>query len=102
MRNEQSVALAYCQQEGATLARINSQAKYDAMVTEVGSGGLYYLEGFDANMDENWVFDDGTPITFFNWYESTYAPGSCIAYYPGNGITEMECTARHYFLCEIR
>ncbi|XP_069134541.1 uncharacterized protein [Argopecten irradians] len=93
-------ALAVCQQEGASLARIDSQTKYDAMASMVDSlGGLYYIEGYQSGT--SWYYEDGTVMTYTNWYTSSYTPGPCVAYYPNSGITQMDCAVGHYFLCEM-
>ncbi|XP_061177655.1 macrophage mannose receptor 1-like [Saccostrea echinata] len=69
---------AACKADGpdAQLIRISNPAVYSFVVSQIDQFGIsnMYFQGSRANSWSPFLYDDGTPVTYFNW--DTGEPGS--------------------------
>ncbi|XP_062586757.1 uncharacterized protein LOC134248369 [Saccostrea cucullata] len=67
---------AVCKAHGAQLIRINSPAIYDFVVKQIKEKSIFstYFQGKRASSSAPFLYDDGSPVTYFNW--DTGEPGS--------------------------
>ncbi|XP_063399133.1 collectin-12-like [Mytilus trossulus] len=65
-------AVSTCQSQNTSLVKIDSQEKQNVLysylvVDEQFNAGHIYLQGNRVPNTSEWVFDDGTPITYLPW-----------------------------------
>ncbi len=53
---------------GYHLVSIQNQAENDWLVSTFGSSSIYWIGFSDAAQEGNWVWSDGSPVTYTNWY----------------------------------
>eukprot|EP01050_Picozoa_sp_SAG11_P009183 SAG11_NODE_847_length_6882_cov_3.352204_8_plen_136_part_00 len=66
-------------------------------------GGSVLVGGSDSNAEGAWEFDDGTPMTYFNWAggePNSWGDEDCIQMYPENGLwNDRSCTGYEGVVC---
>ncbi|CAC5415849.1 unnamed protein product [Mytilus coruscus] len=67
---------SFCAVLGGELIRISSlqRQQYIQQVTAADPTQRICIQGTDSINSPNWTFDDGTPMTYFNWDESASEP----------------------------
>uniref|UniRef100_A0A096MA76 C-type lectin domain-containing protein n=1 Tax=Poecilia formosa TaxID=48698 RepID=A0A096MA76_POEFO len=62
-----------CLSMGANLASVHNMQEYhqvQALITAASRGsGLTWLGGSDAQKDRTWLWSDGSPMLYKNWYK---------------------------------
>ena len=60
-------AVARCADQGMQLARIDSDAKRQEAIELNVETLTLNIDGTDSHSEGNWVYLDGTPLTYFHW-----------------------------------
>ncbi|VDI46873.1 Hypothetical predicted protein [Mytilus galloprovincialis] len=79
---EYAYARNICKRDGGELLRIDSQSKQDLMVRILTfTLPLRLKMTVQGTKDDagNWMFDDGKPMTYFNWNTGGGQPNNCCA-----------------------
>lgn len=66
------VAQRFCEENGGSLVKIDSQAKNDVIAKQAGKMGdwTFFLGATDEKEEGTFVWQDGSPLTYQNWSES--------------------------------
>ncbi|CAG0907592.1 unnamed protein product, partial [Cyprideis torosa] len=94
----------HCVSLGANLASFHSQPEANF----VGATGAseYWIGATDAAMEGTWVWSDGTPFDFYNWFPGAGSYGSahnCVYIVVPGGTTSMvdaQCVGGRPFVCK--
>ncbi|CAH1777581.1 unnamed protein product, partial [Owenia fusiformis] len=96
-----SEAETACNGTGSTLIVIEDSTEND-LATTLGSGTTMWI-GLEQISHKNWIWVDGTPVTFEEWDsngEKTGLTGGCVYIQPdGKWIQASSCDTQMQFIC---
>ena len=98
-----------CEQLGGYLVRIESSEENDFIkqyiLSQEAPASYYWVDGSDAFEEGAWVFNDGKPMTYFNW--SVKEPNNyarehaiCLTKRSGWDWGDYDASSRIQYICE--
>ena len=105
LRGTHQAALNYCAENGGHLARIESKDEQEFIERLTSnSNDHYWVDGSDAAREGRWMFSDGTPMSYFNWYpgEPTGPQGveDFLVVWNKNMWNDASAKSSYSFICE--
>lgn len=100
-------ARRYCRDLGADLASIHSKSELNDLQSKIReSGDMYWIGLNDREIEENWVWSDGTPVDYTPWMDNRIlnlnANEHCVVFRQSDGsFDDWSCSNLLPFICKM-
>ncbi|XP_062568081.1 lymphocyte antigen 75-like [Saccostrea cucullata] len=102
-----TAADAACKGDSGLLIKVDNDAKYSFLVNQISSNTLQtvYIQGKRVDASSNFIYDDGSQITYFKWDQNEPSTGATdlkIRTNQGTNLwTAVDGTENAAYICEV-